>query len=77
MNPDDDGAVLPLGGGVDIEQLPLLLRLSVEKITVDFRLPSEEWSRKGQEEDQREEAHGEFSEIGLASAYRDSSGKRS
>ena len=47
MNPDDDRMILALGRGVDIERLPLVLRLGVGKVTVDLRLGGEE--RGGEE----------------------------
>src|SRR5262249_3549334 len=42
MNPRDNRVVHPLGRGVNIESLPLILRLGVGEVTGDLRLAGEE-----------------------------------
>ena len=56
VNPDDDRVVLALGRGVDIERLPLVLRLGVGEVTMDLRLLSE--SRGGKEQKSKDVSHG-------------------
>ena len=47
--------ILALGRGVDIEGLPLVLRLGVSQVTMDLGIGGEE--RGGEEQDDHEEFH--------------------